>query len=698
MAKDVEDCGSESLSDLDVYSAGFFTHAGLTRILRSAGWRVRRGNPLRRSSGAVAVWGRTPVSARGRFVARYTGRQLITVEDGFLRSVYPGDRSVPPLSLVIDDVGIFYDASKPSRLEVLLQYGFAEEVCTERAATGIATLREHRLSKYNVPAPEKDLGPGYVLIVDQTVGDASIRGAGAEAGTFRRMLDAARIENPGKALVIKSHPDVIGGRKRGHFAERDGDVFLEQHINPWDAIAGADTVYTVSSQLGYEAVLAGKPVRCFGASFYAGWGLTGDEIPVPRRTARHTRESLFAACHLQYPFYHDPWRDRLCTFEEACAILKTLIEAEQADRDVSGEVFCGIRRWKRANLVRFRPKLNKPPRFIREPEKATASARHAKRKAWLWATHASPSDPDGTGYVEDGFLRSVGLGAELTQAASLVFDRTGIYYDPTRPSDLEALIGKAANGRADTKRAQALIRSITNLRVTKYNVGSAEPPEVPAEKEVILVPCQVQDDASVRLGTGKVASNLGLLKAARRANPDACLIYKPHPDVDAGLREGQIPDSVVLDHADLICPDTSAADLLDRADRVWTMTSLMGFEALMRGVPVTCLGMPFYAGWGLTEDFGPKCLRRVAKPTLPELVWAVLIAYPRYVDPMSGLPCTPELIVERLAADEPFPKATRLSRLQTLFARRSWLWRGLARPLARAPSAKPRSRPAPAPE
>ena len=698
MAKDGSGYGSECLADLDVYSVGFFTQTGLTEILRSAGWRVRLGNPLRKSGGAVAVWGRRPASARGRFLARCTGRQLITVEDGFLHSVYPGDRSVPPLSLVIDDVGIYYDASAPSRLEALLQVGSADGIGTARSAAGIAMLRNARLSKYNVPASRKNPGTGYILIVDQTVGDASIRGAGAEAITFRRMLNAARIENPGTPIVIKSHPDVIGGRKRGHFAAGDGDVFLADSINPWDVIAGADAVYSVSSQLGYEAILAGKPVRCFGAAFYSGWGLTCDEIPVPRRTARHSRESLFGACHLQYPVYYDPWRDRLCAFEEACAILKTLIEAEHADRDISGEVFYGVRRWKRANLVRFRPRLPEAPRFAHCSGKAKATASRAKRKVWLWASYASPSDPDGTGYVEDGFLRSVGLGAELTKAASLVFDRTGIYYDPTRPSDLEALIGNAANGHADTKRAGALIRSITDHGVTKYNVGAGELPDIPSGKEVILVPGQVEDDASVRLGTGQIATNLGLLRTARSANPDACLIYKPHPDVDAGLRAGQLSGSVVLDHADLICRDTSAADLLDRVDRVWTMTSLMGFEALVRGVPVTCLGMPFYAGWGLTRDLGPECPRRVARPALPELVWAVLIAYPRYVDPVSGLPCTPELIVERLSAGIQFPSANRLSRLHALFARQSWLWRKLARPPSRAPSTRPHSRPVPVPE
>ena len=242
------------------------------------------------------------------------------------------------------------------------------------------------------------------------------------------------------------------------------------------------------------------------------------------------------------------------------------------------------------------------------------------------------------------------------------------------------------------------MHSISDHRVTKYNVGAAELPDIPAGKQVVLVPGQVEDDASIRCGAGPVRTNLGLLKAARQANPDACLIYKPHPDVEAGLRAGQIPDRIALNHADFVVCNTSPASLIERADRVWTMTSLMGFEALMRGVPVTCLGMPFYAGWGLTDDLGPLCPRRTARPSLAQLVWAALIAYPRYVDPVSGLPCTPELIVERLADRIPFPKATRLSRLQALFARQSWLWRKLPVGFSPVPSARRYPLRAPAPE
>jgi len=73
---------------------------------------------------------------------------------------------------------------------------------------------------------------------------------------------------------------------------------------------------------------------------------------------------------------------------------------------------------------------------------------------------------------------------------------------------------------------------------------------------------------------------------------------------------------------------------------------------LLRGVPVTCWGTPFYAGWGLTEDRAPLPPGRRGVPrTLDELVAAALILYPRYLDPVTLLPCPPEVMMERL--DDP---------------------------------------------
>jgi capsular polysaccharide export protein len=176
------------------------------------------------------------------------------------------------------------------------------------------------------------------------------------------------------------------------------------------------------------------------------------------------------------------------------------------------------------------------------------------------------------------------------------------------------------------------------------------------------------------------------LTAATQANPGARLIYKPHPDVESGLRPGQISDRDLAGLADVVARRADPLSLIAACDEVWTMTSLLGFEALIRGKPVTCLGAPFYAGWGLTRDLGPLPDRRrhaddghpLPRPDLIQLVHAALIAYPRYFDPISRRPCTPEVVVERLAKGEiarPGLALRILAKLQGQLASHAHLWR-----------------------
>ncbi|TMV58818.1 capsular polysaccharide biosynthesis protein, partial [Thioclava sp. BHET1] len=278
--------------------------------------------------------------------------------------------------------------------------------------------------------------------------------------------------------------------------------------------------------------------------------------------------------------------------------------------------------------------------------------------------------------VEDGFLRSRGLGAELVPPLSLVTDDLGIYYDPQRESRLERLIATPVPP-GGVERAERLRTQLQRLGVTKYNLGGAPLPDLP-EGHRILVPGQVEDDASILTGTTEITTNRDLLERVRAQNPQAVILYKPHPDVQAGLRRGAVASEDLRRLADLVLTDADPAALIAAVDEVWTLTSGLGFEALLRGRPVTCLGMPFYAGWGLTRDLAVAPARRVARPDLAALAHAALIAYPRYQDPLSGLPCPPEVAIERLATGQiPHPGQINrlLSKLQGLFASRAHLWR-----------------------
>ncbi|HHW33697.1 MAG TPA: capsular polysaccharide biosynthesis protein [Paracoccus solventivorans] len=618
---------------------------------------------------AVAVWGAGPTAWRGRAIARQRGAKVVTVEDAFLRSVLPGrDRSRigrrGPIGLLIDPLGLHFDPSSPSLIEKLAASPQAAALAGQ-AEPMLARLRAADLSKYNGHRPGLSAAaPGYVLVVDQTRGDGSLMGAGRE--TFLRMLTAARDEHPGARIVLRSHPETAAGLRPGHLSAADlrpGEVLCDAPVSPLQLVGDAAAVYAVSSQLGYEAMLAGHRPRLFGQPFYAGWGLSEDEAPVPRRLGRTTLPALFAASHLLAPVWYDPCHDRLTDLEGAIRQLESEARAHAQDRD--GHLALGMRLWKRRPLARFFGE-GRGVRFTDCPSPAVSL---------VWAGHADKA-PQAL-RVEDGFLRSRGLGAALVPPLSLVADSRGIYYDPGRESDLEHLIAQPLppGGR---DRAAALIARLRQAALTKYNLPGTIPAIPRDGRRVILVPGQVEDDASIRLGAGAERTNLALLARTRAENPGALIVWKPHPDVEAGLRPGAVADAQLAGLADITAAGAPAAALIDAADEVWTITSTLGFEALIRGKPVTTLGAPFYAGWGLTRDLGPVPARRTARPDLETLVHAALIAYPRYRDPLSNLPCPVEVAAERLAdpATTPQPPTLRwLAKLQGAFVPHSRLWR-----------------------
>ncbi|EPX85586.1 Capsule polysaccharide export protein [Salipiger mucosus DSM 16094] len=647
----------------------------MRRILALAGWRVSLGRPGAQDT--VGVWGQSPYAHRGEALAARTGAGLLRVEDAFLRSLHPGRAGEPPLGLLLDRSGVHFDARTPSDLETLLaSHPLDDHALLERAREGMARITEARLSKYAAHDPDAPLPePGYVLVVDQTAGDASVRASGADRNRFLEMLYWAQEENPGQRVLLRTHPETRAGHRPGHFTAADAQgriAICDADIAPQALLEGATAVYTVSSQMGFEAILAGHRPRVFGTPFYAGWGLTTDEHSLPRRTRNLTRAQLFAAAMILYPTWYDPCRDRLCPFEDALAAFEAQVRAWREDRH--GWVAEGMRLWKRRPLQGFFGG-HRPVIFAPAPDTARKRAARSGRRRMIWAGKATPGDA--ACRVEDGFLRSRGLGAELVPPLSLVLDDLGIYYDPTGPSRLERLIAASTDLRpGQAARARRLVERIAQGGISKYNTGRPPPALPPGHR--ILVPGQVEDDASIRLGSPEIRTNAGLLERTRAENPGATILWKPHPDVEAGLRPGAVETPERWADATLSRTDIGA--LLPEVQEVWTLTSLAGFEALLRGVPVTTLGAPFYAGWGLTRDLGPVPDRRLKgpRPTLEGLVHATLIAYPRYRDPVSGLPCPVEVILDRLETGPipaPGPLNRTLSKLQGLFATQAHLWR-----------------------
>lgn len=643
---------------------------------------------------AVVGWGVKASGQRAEEWAQKYGAPCWRLEDGFIRSYLPGQESVG-LSLVVDHLGIYYDASRPSALETLLESERDLLAGIEdKLQDAMALISQHALSKYN-HAPELDSqtlradDAQRVLVVDQTFGDVSVALGGADETTFEHMVQAALDENPHATVYIKTHPEVSAGAKQGYLSswpDHPRIEMLRQALNPVSLVKQMDRVYVVTSTLGFEALLEGKPVSVFGMPWYAGWGATDDRQRNNRRTRVRTVKELFAAAYWHYTRYLNPETHEPGSLFD---VITWLVRQKKMANQVTGRrVAVGFNEWKAVNLAPLMGGHLGGVHFVANAEQAEALALKPDDCLLGWGRNAPPGVEalvQQTGArqfrVEDGFIRSVGLGAHMVAPRSIVVDELGIYFDPSQPSALEQLLEAIQCTDTEIASARRVRRLIVKEGLTKYNVEPRVKPRwAGTTQEVVFVPGQVEDDASIRYGATLVNTNLGLLQAAREAHPSAFIVYKPHPDVVYANRHGALVDT--RQWADAVETKCSVVSCLEYCDVVHTMTSLTGFDALLRGKQVVTYGMPFYAGWGLTEDksSGGALLRRTRRLTLDELVVGALLRYPRYWDPVMKGFTTCEAVVRQIAEERnALEREGRLGNRKLGTWRRKWRkWKILA--------------------
>ena len=629
------------------------------------------------SHACVAGWGRKKSFFKAKQYAEQHHKKLVCLEDGFIRSLGLGKAGAPPLSVVMDYSGIYFDAMQSSDLEKLIAQD-ENTICNQRAKKLIEKIIRYGITKYNNVYQSIDIErfahQDNVLVIDQTYGDQSIYYAGANESTFVKMLEQALLDYPEATIWVKTHPDVQAGHAKSHFKfehlHHPRVRVCTEAYHPLALLEQMSHVYVVSSQMGFEALLCGKQVTCFGLPWYAGWGLTDDqyapnEILKGRRHKSRSLLHLFSCAYVQYARYISPVHHRTCQLEELLELLNVNIKFQKQFIGVyQGYHFS---RWKRI--------------FIRDFLNFTQTKFSFKQRIQLskyspvvaWGKYARALKHQGYRHVvtvEDGFVRSRGLGANLTRPYSLVFDDIGIYYDATCASKLEQILNAIRLNDTQETRAKNIINQLIKLNITKYNIGDNKKLPIPSNAYVILVVGQVEDDLSIRYGGVSIKTNLDLLKIVRKNNPQSYIIYKPHPDVQAGLRVGYIASNDVFTYADRIETTSSILECFDICHEVHTICSLSGFEALIRGIKVFCYGMPFYAGWGLTHDV-VNCSRRKRTLSIEELVHGVLIDYAMYNLPNTaqfGIPLVNiedviDQIVEEKSQDQFSP------RLLSTFAR-----------------------------
>ncbi len=604
-----------------------------------------------KSDSVVIGWGYRPSTKKAQKFAQKNNFSYIALEDGFLRSLGLGVNGYPPLAMVCDDLGIYYDSSKPSRLEkLILNYNDDFEL-NYQAQKAIHLIQKYQLSKYNhalnFSKKITDDRP-VTLVIDQTFGDMAVKYGKANSDTFTQMLQCAIDENPHHQIWVKTHPDVLSGKKKGYFSNlkkfADRVIIITDDVTPQSLIEQVENVYCVTSQMGFEALLLGKKVVTFGVPWFAGWGLTDDrhhfikELKNKQRRVDKSLVALFACAYLQYSRYISPFSGEKTDIFEVIDYLK---ESKKLNQKLSGDVYCvGMSLWKRAVI---KPFFNVPQcrlhfTSLRKLQKKLPLD-NAKILVWGNGKQAYLDFAKEHNFallkMEDGFIRSVGLGSNLVAPLSLVVDDLGIYFNAQSPSRLEQILQQSDFTQKDLLLAQKIKESLIAQNIGKYNVGSESFEILSQGKKVILVSGQVEDDASIKFGSPEITTNLALLQKVRELNNEAYIIYKPHPDVVSKNRNGKIDKKIALKFADIVLEKVNILDLINQVDGVHTMTSLAGFEALLRGKKVVCYGLPFYSNWGLTED-------RIVLPrrnkilTLNELIAGVMIYYPQYIDPKTG--------------------------------------------------------------
>jgi len=397
--------------------------------------------------GAFYGWGKKKSGQKAVELAKKYNTSFVLLEDGFIRSIGLGVESAPSFSLVEDNIGIYYDATKYSKLEnILNSYNFNDDKeLLKKASLAIKLIKQHNISKYNsAPLIDNIFIKRYklnsnktkVLIVAQTAGDSSLNYGLANKFTTSQIINEAKNDNPNSQIYIKIHPDVLSGKKRSDIVKNDipkDCIIIDKDINPISLLKYFDKVYTKTSGMGMEALILNKEVHTFGMPFYARWGLTIDKLECKRRKRELSTKELFAGAYILYTKYFNPYKNKKSDIIDT---IETIVKYKEVVSYRQKFFFLGFSRWKRDYIklyfnsskkseIYFCNSLNEIKRIgIDRDDKIYiwGNKNYKELKKYIFKNNIS------TYRVEDGFIRSVSLGLNFTMPYSLTIDKRGVYY------------------------------------------------------------------------------------------------------------------------------------------------------------------------------------------------------------------------------------------------------------------------------
>ncbi|MFN4059007.1 MAG: hypothetical protein ACK4HW_12640 [Roseinatronobacter sp.] len=643
----------------------------------------------------IALWGRLPLAYRRKSLA--AGLPVVQVDEGFLRGPELPGRTSLPLSYVVDDLSPYYDGTTQSRLEKMLAtYEFeadpdlmqsADALIAEMVAKGVGSF-SHGIAPRDMSALYGRKSHKRVLVLGHHPEARALLLGNVNNVSNVQALLLARREHPGAQIIFKPHPQYLAQAREACLAEVNEHaheiLVLDLDIPLAAALDGVDHVVTVCSLGGFEAALRGVPVTVLGAPFYAGWGITDDRAAPERRTRRLSVAQVFACAYLRYPVYFDTMSNGALAPATALSIIAAgqTIEAEQNQSRAEAAILHIGRKLPGDLLMQAVPHQTATTISPNDANLNTVLARHvadmrgAHPSAMAPVVVQSPlrasvqdlvaQHPVQVIHLDPGFLFG-----DLEQSApdglSVLVARLAPHYDGSRVSDLEQLLA-TYDFDADSplmERAARLRERLNKAGMGRFHYSDASTlgPVLAAKSgKRVLVIGHNPTDLGTAMSNPRGYDNLDLVRLARREHPNAEIIFRPHPakakaqdDAIAAIKAAQ-PDVSVGDWK------VPLAEFFQGVDHIVTLASLGGFEAAMRGIPVTTFGTPFYAGWGITDDRAAPA-RRTRRLTVDQVVAGAYLLYPTYFDPLYKAVTTPEALIDvalEARSQKPAPTASAL--------------------------------------
>lgn len=279
----------------------------------------------------VVGFGLRGSATKAKKVSETSKAALALAEYGLISGIATPSKTPFKFSLMLDDIGIYFDTTKPSRTLRLLEEDShlnGSDTC-ERVRAFIDYVFEHNIVKYN-SAPYLELDASQdkhkILVIDQTKEDLAIMLGGCDRYSFKDMLEHALAQEKCE-IYLKLHPETVEGSKEANFKLDALNAYSNLHIirqncNNMHLVKQMDEIYVMTSGAGLEGLMAGKKVRCFGQPFYSGWGITEDMHPISRCRTR-SLEEIVESVFFRQTLWFDPKTHAECSPEQA---LQRLVE------------------------------------------------------------------------------------------------------------------------------------------------------------------------------------------------------------------------------------------------------------------------------------------------------------------------------------------------------------------------------------